>query len=163
MSVLHLLTLLFLLVFLLTNWTPNTNLHSSFFIDVLISSTKQHYQSIRMDVIDVTYALIWLKTAHIRRYWIICWPSRKTKKRNSPKKPYLNFSDVKKNRNSPKKPYCTLLTKNTPRQKYLNQWGLLWKLGIWCFMTHSLRIRCAFGSIRSLWYANHALGFRVWV
>ena len=30
-EVVHLLTLLFLLVFLLTNWTPNTNLHSSFF------------------------------------------------------------------------------------------------------------------------------------
>jgi len=37
-----------------------------FFIDFLISSIKQLYQSIRMDVIDVTYALIRSKTANIR-------------------------------------------------------------------------------------------------
>ena len=37
-----------------------------FFFDVRISSIKQHYHSIGMDVIDVTYALIRSKTAHIR-------------------------------------------------------------------------------------------------
>ena len=45
-----------------------------FFIDVLISSIKQLYQSIDMDVIDVTYALIRLKIAHIRRYWTLYTP-----------------------------------------------------------------------------------------
>ena len=135
-----------------------------FFIDVLISSIKQLYQSIGMDVIDVTYALIRLKTAHIRIWRMVCSPSRKTRIRNTPKKPYLHFSDVKKNRNSPKKPYCTFLTKNTPRQKYLNQQELLWKLGMWWFMMHSLHICCAFGLIRPRWYANcpsRFLPFRV--
>ena len=120
-------SLCFLLVFLLTNWTPNTNLHSSF----------SYRCSDFFDQKDIVTRYIWMLLMPL----MLCF-DRKPR----------TFEDtglLKKHiRNSPKKPYCTFLTKNTPRQKYANQHELLSKLGIWCIMMHSLRLWCLLDSIR---------------
>ena len=79
-----------------------------FVIDVLISSIKRHCHSIHMDVINVTYALIRLKTSHIRRYWMLYPPSRLgcCHPTGTPlTNPYHFFRVSIKNRNSPTQPY----------------------------------------------------------
>ena len=61
-----------------------------------------------MDVIDVTYALIRLKTSHIRRYWMLYPPSRLgcCHPTGTPlTNPYRFFRVSIKNRNSPTQPY----------------------------------------------------------